>query len=110
MHLKCLRNGGNFVSASTCYTQQLKVKVCEMVTSSPQDNEQPCHVIDWWVLIFREEGFQLPAQSQHSEMMENANTMYCETSCIRRTKSQNLYVSLIVLQLSLPHTLKPGIF
>ena len=33
---------------------------------------------------------------------------YCQTSNIRRTKSQNLNVSHLVLQLSLPNLLKPA--
>ena len=34
---------------------------------------------------------------------------YCQTSGIRYTKSQNLNVSHLILQLSLPNPLKPGV-
>ena len=34
---------------------------------------------------------------------------YRKTSCINRTKSQNLNVSRLVLQLPLPNHLKPGV-
>ena len=34
---------------------------------------------------------------------------YRKTSCISRTKSQNLNVSRLVLKLSLPNSLKPGV-
>ena len=37
------------------------------------------------------------------------NYIYCQTSNISRTKSQNLNVSILVLQLSLPHPFKPGV-
>ena len=36
-------------------------------------------------------------------------TIYRQTSNIRHTKSQNLNVSYLVLQLSLPYPLKPGV-
>ena len=39
----------------------------------------------------------------------NRNTKYPQTSSIRHTKSQNLNVSHLILQLSLPNPLKPGV-
>ena len=38
-----------------------------------------------------------------------SNIMYRKISDIRRTKSQNLNVSRLVLQLSLPNPMKPGV-
>ena len=34
---------------------------------------------------------------------------YCKTSGIKHTKSQNLKVSHLILQLSLPYPVKPGV-
>ena len=38
-----------------------------------------------------------------------ANHNYCKISNIRRTESQNLNVSRLILQLSLPNPMKPGV-
>ena len=40
---------------------------------------------------------------------DNHPTEYRKTFNIRRTKLQNLNVSRLVLQLSVPHPLKPGV-
>ena len=39
----------------------------------------------------------------------DTNDIYCQISNISRTKSQNLHISRLVLQLSLPNSLKPGV-
>ena len=44
----------------------------------------------------------------HTRDMSCYINMYCITSNIRCTKSQNSNVSLLILQLSLPEPLKPG--
>ena len=64
-----------------------------------------CPAIDWWL-----------ADCQHYEdagvfCRESCVdiTQYRKTSCISRTKYQNLNVSYLVLQSSLPNPLKPGV-
>ena len=46
---------------------------------------------------------------QISRIKASQNWEYRKTACISRTKSQNLNISRLVLQLSLPNPLKPGV-
>ena len=49
----------------------------------------------------------MPSWNKHKMKYEAIKTKYCQTSDISHTKSQNLNVSHLVLQLSLPNSLKP---
>ena len=50
--------------------------------------------------------FRPPSVNPIARFLANS---YRQSSNIRRSKSQNLYVSLLVLQLSLRNSLKPGV-
>ena len=67
-----------------------------MASSFVDTNALPQPKLTYW---------QLDPQEQTVEL----ETKYRQTSNISRTKSQNLNVSRLVLQLSLPNPLKPGI-
>ena len=82
-------------------------------------------VLDKQFLVFHFEGFQLPVPilcwdkknmkkfyvftNKISTRRVIAVLIYCQTSNIRCTKSQNLTVSCLILQLSLPNLLKPDV-
>ena len=61
-------------------------------------------LLQWhWVITF-----QYDSSSTSEATMKNMGK-YRKTSSISHTKSQNLTVSRVVLQLSLPNPLKPGV-
>ena len=63
-----------------------------------------------WVIIGSDNDLLHSASSYYwinAEFWSNFD--YCQTSNIGHTKSHNLNVSLLILQLSLPDPLKPGI-
>ena len=65
----------NFAKAEMSPTEKLTPLVLKPERLLVQPWHQATIVLmvhDKWFLVFYKEGFQLPAQSQHWEMMENA--------------------------------------
>ena len=69
----------------------------------------------WWVITHAWHNInsglaKLPLMLSHrGEIISAPKSIYRKTSCISHTKSQNLNVSHLVLQLSLPNPLKTGV-
>ena len=70
----------------------------------------PLNEVALWLTIFSHAWDSRPTSKETGTSVSEIHwPIHCQTSHTNRTKSQNLNVSRLVLQLSLPNPLKPGV-